>query len=190
MKSICVFCGAHSGRDPRYEAAVRELGRVLAEQSIEIVYGGGHIGLMGALADAALEAGGHVTGVIPKPLKDRELAHRGLSRLEIVATMHDRKAAMARLSDGFIVAPGGIGTLEETFEIWTWGQLGLHQKPLGLLQVGGFFDLLLKFMDYATEEGFVRRRHRRMIQVDSDPLSLVDSMRRYDPPEARFPAPT
>jgi uncharacterized protein (TIGR00730 family) len=190
MKSICVFCGAHSGVHPGFEVAVAELGRFLAEQSIRVVYGGGHVGLMGVLADAALEAQGKVIGVIPEALKDRELAHGGLTELEVVRNMHDRKATMARLSDGFIAAPGGIGTLEEIFEIWTWGQLGLHQKPLGFLQVEGYFDQLLKFLDHATNEEFIRRRHRGMVQVNSDPSELVRAMDRYDPPESRFPAPT
>jgi len=189
MNSLCVFCGAHSGREPRYEAAIRALGRALAESSIQVVYGGGHLGLMGALADSALEAGGRVIGVIPEDLQERELAHAGLTRLEVVRDMHDRKATMARLSDGFIAAPGGLGTLEELFEIWTWGQLGLHRKPLGFFQVDGYFDLLLEFLQHASSEEFIRSRHLQMVQVSEDPLQLIQAMAGYDPPEVRFPAP-
>ncbi len=142
MKSLCVYCGSSSGSDPAYAAAARELGQLLAAQQIELIYGGGRVGLMGTLADAVLDAGGRVQGVIPQSLADREVAHHGLTQLHIVETMHQRKALMAELSDGFLALPGGLGTFEELFEIWTWAQLGMHGKPIGLLNVAGYFDLL------------------------------------------------
>ncbi len=186
MKSICVFCGAQPGRDARYAEAARALGRALAERSIHLVYGAGHVGLMGILADATLEAGGEVTGVIPRFLVEREIAHRGLTHLEIVETMHERKATMARLAQAFIGLPGGLGTLEELFEVWTWGQLGLHRHPLGLLEVGEYFSHLTSFLDHAVEESFIRERHRAILAVESDPHVLIDRLAEYSPPPPRF----
>lgn len=154
MKSICVFCGANPGNDPVYAAGARAVGVEIARRGLTLVYGGGAVGLMGVVANAALEAGGEVHGVIPRALREKEIGHNDLTRLEVVDTMHIRKARMAELSDGFIAMPGGIGTFEELFEIWTWGQLGIHQKPLGLLNIAGFYDPLAAFLDGTVEAGF------------------------------------
>jgi uncharacterized protein (TIGR00730 family) len=186
MNSICVFCGAHAGRSVRYAEAARALGRALAERSIHLVYGAGHVGLMGILADATLEAGGEVTGVIPRFLVEREIAHRGLTNLEIVETMHDRKSTMAMLSEAFIGLPGGLGTLEELFEVWTWGQLGLHRHPLGLLEVDGYFAHLTSFLDHAVDESFIRLQHRAILAVESDPHILINKLMEYTPPPPRL----
>ena len=158
------------------------MGRVLADQGIGLVYGGGCIGLMGAVADAALEAGGEVIGVIPKHMTSREIAHFGLSELRVVDSMHERKAEMYDLADGFVALPGGLGTLEELFEITTWIQLGLHVKPTGLLDVAGFFGGLVGFLDHVTAEGFVKDVHRRLLVVDDDPGALLDRLRAFEPP--------
>jgi uncharacterized protein (TIGR00730 family) len=166
VKNACVFCGSSHGADPAFAAAADSLGRLLAGSGRTLVYGGGHIGLMGVVADAALAAGGKVIGVIPQSLADKELAHHGLSELRIVGSMHERKALMVELSDGFIALPGGIGTLEEFFEVWTWGQLGLHAKPYGLLNVAGFFAPPLLFLDCLVDQRFVRPEHREMLLVD------------------------
>src|SRR5512140_2299313 len=165
MKRICVFCGSSVGRNPRYVEAARRVGVALARRGIGLVYGGASVGLMGAVADAALEAGGEVVGVIPKALQLRELAHARLTTLHVVASMHERKAKMAELADGFVALPGGMGTLEEFAEILTWAQLGLHAKPSGLLDVGGYYAPLIQFFDRAVVEGFVRPEHRRMVLV-------------------------
>jgi uncharacterized protein (TIGR00730 family) len=156
---------------------------LLARAGCDVVYGGGHVGLMGILADAALGAGGRVLGVIPQRLMDRELAHRGLTELHVVSTMHERKALMASLSDGFIALPGGIGTLEEFFEVWTWAQLGYHEKPLGLLDVNGFFSPLIAFLERASELGFIPRSELKRVKVESDPSALLERMdpRLHDP---------
>ena len=180
--SVCVFCGSSPGRRPDYAAAAEQLGRALALSGRRVVYGGGNVGLMGVLADAALAHGGEVTGVIPRHLVEREVAHSGLSDLRIVDSMHQRKQAMADLSDAFIILPGGLGTLEEFFEIWTWGQLGLHRKPYGLLNVAGYFDPLLAFLDHAVEERFVSTDHRALLRVADDPDALVNALERYVPP--------
>jgi uncharacterized protein (TIGR00730 family) len=153
---------------------------VLAEAGVRVVYGGGHVGLMGAVADAALVAGGHVVGVIPQHMVDREVAHRGLTELRVVRSMHERKAMMAELSDGFVALPGGLGTLEELFEVWTWGQLGLHRKPYALLDVAGFFQPLLAFLDQQVAERFVRPEHRAMLVVESDPARLLQRLGAQD----------
>ena len=152
MKRVCVFSGSSPGADIAYRAAAIDLGHGLVDRGIELVYGGAHVGLMGVLADAALEGGGRVTGVIPQSLVEREIAHPGLSDLRIVDSMHERKALMAELADAFVALPGGIGTLEELFEVYTWNQLGLHAKPLGLFNVRGYFDGLVRFLDHAVEE--------------------------------------
>lgn len=175
--TFCVFCGSSSGTDPRYAEAARAFGVLLAEAGSAIVYGGGHVGLMGILADAALGAGGRVLGVIPQKLVDRELAHPGLSELHVVSTMHERKALMASLSDGFVALPGGIGTLEEFFEVWTWAQLGYHEKPLGLLDVNGFFSPLLEFLTRASELGFLQPSELSRVKHESDPRVLFERMR-------------
>ena len=182
MKRVVVFAGSNSGSQVEYCLAARELGHALVRRQLGLVYGGARIGLMGALADAVLEAGGHVTGVIPKALVAKEVAHTGLSDLRVVASMHERKAVMSDLADGFIALPGGWGTLEEFFEVLTWGQLGLHQKPCGLLNVRGFFDGLLSFVDHSIDERFVRRENRDMVLVASSPDPLLDLLERYVPP--------
>jgi uncharacterized protein (TIGR00730 family) len=181
VKSVCVFCGASPGADPAFVAGAREVGRLLAESGRTLVYGGGCVGLMGAVADAALAAGGRVVGIIPKALVEREVAHRGLTELRVVGSMHERKAAMADSADGFLTLPGGLGTLEEFFEVWTWGQLGLHSKPHGLLDVNGFFGPLLTFVDRLVEQRFVRPEHRAMLLVGGDPASLLASMAGHRP---------
>jgi uncharacterized protein (TIGR00730 family) len=180
--SICVFAGSNSGTRPEYLEAARALGRTLAERKVGVVYGGGKVGLMGALADAALAAGAEVTGVIPESLMAKEVGHRGLTALHVVKSMHERKAMMASLSDGFVALPGGWGTLEELFEVLTWGQLGLHRKPCGLLNAVGYFDPLLAFLEHAVEEGFVRREQQSFIQMETAPEALLDRMAAWQPP--------
>ncbi|KJJ96955.1 LOG family protein [Pseudomonas sp. 21] len=181
LRSICVFCGASPGATPIYQEAAEALGRHLAENDIQLVYGGGAVGLMGMVANAALAAGGEVIGIIPQSLKDAEIGHKGLTRLEVVDGMHARKARMAELSDAFIALPGGLGTLEELFEVWTWGQLGYHAKPLGLLEVNGFFDPLLTFLDHLVQERFVRQPHRDMLQRAASPAELVGALAAWKP---------
>jgi hypothetical protein len=181
MKRICVFAGSSAGARPEYRETAVELGRVLAAHDIGLVYGGAHVGLMGALADAVLAAGGHVTGVIPRALAEREVAHTGLTDLRVVTSMHERKALMADLSDGFIALPGGWGTLDEFFEILTWAQLSLHQKPCGLLNVHGYFDGLLSFLEHSTTEGFVRREYQSMISVSDSATALLEQFAAYRP---------
>ena len=176
MRSVCVFCGSNPGRRPEYLAGAADLGRVLAARGIRVVYGGAHVGLMGALADAVLAAGGEIVGVIPGLLVDAEVAHRGLSELRITGSMHERKALMADLSDGFIALPGGLGTLEEFAEIVTWAQLGLHAKPTGLLNLLGYYDELLGFLDHATQERFVRPGHREQILARASAAELLAVM--------------
>jgi uncharacterized protein (TIGR00730 family) len=189
LRSICVFCGASSGGDPRYAAAAAAVGERLARRGIQLVYGGGRLGLMGAVADAALAAGGRVVGVIPRGLVDRELAHGGVSELRIVDTLHQRKAVMAELSDGFIALPGGLGTLEELAEVLSWAQLDLHAKPIGLLDVDGYFAGLEAFLDHAVAEGFVAERHRRLLLVDNDIDRLLAAFAAWRPPVGRFEPP-
>jgi hypothetical protein len=173
MRHVCVYCGSNRGARPEYAAAAHRLGRLLGERGIGLVYGGGNVGLMGVLADAALAAGAAVTGVIPQTLVDREVAHQGLTEQRIVGSMHERKALMAELADAFIALPGGLGTLDELFEIWTWSQLGFHAKPCGLLDVAGYFQPLVAFLDRAVAEGFVRRPHRETLCLESDPERLL-----------------
>ena len=184
MKSICVYCGSNSGRVPAFTAAADSLGKLLAERRIKLVYGGGQVGLMGTLADAVLEAGGEVEGVIPEFLALKEIAHMSLSRLHVVKSMHAREAMMESLSEGFIAMPGGIGTMEELFEIWTWGQLGQHRNPVGLLNVDGYYDALVAFLDTMTEQGFLTPEHRSALLVSDDAEALLDMFAAYDAPPA------
>ena len=183
MKSICVFCGSNDGDRPAYTEAASELGVAIARRGLTLIYGGAHVGLMGALADAALQAGGTVIGVMPMALVEKEIAHFGLTELREVGSMHERKALMADLSDGFVALPGGAGTLEEIFEIWTWGQLGHHDKPVGFLNVEAYFDRLLTFLDHQTEERFMRREHRDMLIVETDASSMLDRFATYQAPK-------
>jgi uncharacterized protein (TIGR00730 family) len=182
MNRLCVFCGSKVGEGELYAHAARQLGRLLAERGLGLVYGGGHVGLMGVLADAVLNAGGEAIGVIPQALVDRELAHAGLTQLRVVATMHERKAVMADLSGGFLALPGGFGTADELFEILTWAQLGLHAKPVGLVNVAGFFDPLLAWLDHTVATGFLRDRHRQLLLEAEHPGALLDLMLRWRPP--------
>jgi len=181
MQSLCVFCGSAKGKTPVYAEEAHRLGQALARAGVTLVFGAGHIGLMGVLADAVLEAGGKAIGVIPKVLMDRELAHLGLTQLHVVDTMHQRKALMADLCMAFIALPGGYGTLDETFEILTWAQLGLHTKPIGLLNTAGYFDPLLAWIDRAVEDGFIRQEHRNLLHVATNPEVLLESLRSHEP---------
>ncbi len=182
MKRVCVFCGSSSGPNPLYQEAARRTGRTLARRGIGVVYGGGGVGLMAAVADAALEAGGEVVGVIPRALQLRELAHSGLTALHVVGSMHERKAKMAELAQGFIALHGGMGTLEEFAEILTWAQLGMHERPCGLLDVGGYYRPLVAFFDHAVAEGFLRPEHRALVLTADDPDALVDRFLAWQPP--------
>jgi hypothetical protein len=184
VKKVCVFCGSSPGRNPAYGRAARQLGGALGERGIGLVYGGGSIGLMGVVADAALEGGAPVVGVIPRALARREIAHHGLTRLEVVPSMHARKARMARLSDAFVALPGGIGTMEELFEVLTWGYLGIHAKPTGLLDVGGYWRPLIRLLDHAVEEGFLRPAHRKLVVVERSPARLLERLARHRVPAA------
>jgi uncharacterized protein (TIGR00730 family) len=183
MRRICVFCGSSDGASTSYADMAKKLGQTLARRKLGLVYGGGNVGLMGRLADAALAAGGEVIGVIPDLLKKKELAHAGLTNLYVVDSMHERKAHMAKLSDGFIALPGGIGTLEEFFEIWTWAQLGIHMHPFGILNVEGYYDALIKFMDHTVAQGFMKEKYRAMVFVETDPDALLDKMMKYSSPK-------
>ncbi|MEO0034129.1 MAG: hypothetical protein RLZZ501_152 [Pseudomonadota bacterium] len=183
MRRVCVFCGSSFGTRPAYAEATRRLGRMLAERGLELVYGGGCVGLMGEVADAVLAAGGRVTGVIPEGMVRREVAHQGLTELRVVGSMHERKATMADLADAFIALPGGIGTLDEVFEIWGWGQLGLHNKPLGFLDVEHYYRDLMLFLDHVAAEGFMRARHRAMVAIEADPAALLAAMAEFEMPE-------
>ena len=182
VRSVCVFCGASIGANPAYREAAVALGQAIAKRGLTLVYGGSSVGLMGAVADAAMAAGGEVIGVMPQSLIDAEIGHKGLPRLEVVDGMHARKARMAELSDAFIALPGGLGTLEELFEVWTWGQLGYHAKPLGLLDVNGFYEKLGGFLDQIVEEGFVRPQHRAMLLLGRQPDELLDAMDEFVAP--------
>jgi uncharacterized protein (TIGR00730 family) len=176
LRRICVYCGSRKGHDERYVAATRELGRLLAERGIGLVYGGASVGLMGILADAALQADGEVIGVIPDSLRRSELAHRNLAQLHVTASMHERKAMMLELADAFIALPGGIGTLDEFFEVWTWAQLGLHQKPCGLLDIAGYYGPLLQFLDDATEAGFIAESVRALLTVEQSSSLMLAAL--------------
>ena len=173
LRRVCVFCGSKHGARPQYAEAARAMAAALVAAGVDLVYGGGRVGLMGVVADAVLEAGGEVIGVIPDHMSDREIAHYGLTDLRVVGSMHERKALMYQLSDGFVALPGGLGTLEELFEITTWSQLGLHAKPTGLLDVEGFYGPLVAFLDRLVTEGFVSERHRRLLRVAADPATLL-----------------
>jgi len=179
---ICIFSGSNPGRLATYSAAATALGTALADAGIGVVYGGASVGLMGAVADAALGRGGEVIGVIPQSLVDKELAHKGLNDLRVTGSMHERKALMADLSDGFIALPGGVGTLEELFEIWTWAQLGFHKKGVGLLNVEGFYDRLIGFLDHVAAEQFMKQPHRAMLLVEREPAALIAALQAYEAP--------
>jgi uncharacterized protein (TIGR00730 family) len=183
LQSVCVFCGSSTGGNAAYTEAARSLGTTLAEANIRLVFGGGHVGLMGVISNAALAAGGEVIGVIPKFLVERELAHEGLSDLRIVGSMHERKALMSDLSEGFIALPGGTGTLEEFFEVLTWAQLGEHEKPCGLLNVAGYYDPLLTVFDRMVEADFLSASNRALLLVEDDPEQLLQRFDHYEPPK-------
>ncbi len=182
MRRICVYCGSNTGTRPDYAEAARNLAEVLVRHDLELVYGGAAKGIMGVIADTVLEHGGNAHGVIPKLLEEKEIAHSGLTQLHVVASMHERKSMMAELSDGFIALPGGFGTLEEIIEILTWGQLQFHDKPCGLLNVSGYFDHLLAYLDHAEQEGFLRAENRQMLLQDTDPAELIRQFERYTAP--------
>jgi uncharacterized protein (TIGR00730 family) len=181
MQRVCVFCGSSPGARPAYAEATAEVARLLAGEGIGVVYGGGHVGLMGVLADTVMAAGGEAIGVMPQALVDREIAHTGISELHVVGSMHERKALMADLSDAFIALPGGAGTLEELFEVYTWAQLGLHDKPCGLLDVEDYFSGLVGFLDHAVEERFLREEHRAQLIVEREPRVLIERLAEFEP---------
>ncbi|QKG55664.1 TIGR00730 family Rossman fold protein [Hymenobacter sp. BRD128] len=181
MKSVAVYCGSSSGNQEVYTQQAQEMGRELARRGLTLVYGGGCVGLMGAIADAVLAEGGKVIGVIPGFLADKELAHRGCTELHVVETMHQRKLLMADLADGFVAMPGGFGTLEELFEVLTWGQLGLHGKPVGLLNTQGFYNALLALLDHMSGEAFLRKENRGQMLQNASPAALLDALQAYQP---------
>ncbi|MFC7166271.1 TIGR00730 family Rossman fold protein [Halospeciosus flavus] len=183
MDAVCVYCGSSPGDRPEYLDAAREMGRTLAERDLTLVYGGGSVGMMGAVADAVLDHGGEAVGVIPEALDAREVTHQELSDLRVVDSMHERKQTMADLADGFAALPGGLGTLEEICEILTWAQLGIHRDPCGFLAVEDYFDDLVSFFDHATAQGFVSEDHRDLVLVADDPDDLLDRFEAYEPPE-------
>ncbi|MDP1636222.1 MAG: TIGR00730 family Rossman fold protein [Gallionellaceae bacterium] len=182
MKSICVYCGSNPGRQDAYSNAAHDLAKSLVDRNLRLVYGGASVGIMGMVADAVLQLGGQAVGVIPEALARKEVAHTNLAELHVTQSMHERKTLMAELSDGFIALPGGIGTLEEIFEIWTWAQLGFHRKPCGLLNIEGYFDSLTTFLDHAVAEQFVKKPHRSMLIVEHEPEALLDRFTSYEPP--------
>jgi len=184
MKNICVYCGSSPGRLEAYSDAARALAQALVERDLGLVYGGASVGIMGLVADSVLQLGGRVVGVIPEALAQKELAHKGLTELHVTTSMHARKTLMADLSDGFIALPGGIGTLEEIFEIWTWAQLGFHAKPCGLLNVAGYYDGLVAFLDHTVAEQFVKPLHRSILSVEQEPSALLDRFAAYKAPSA------
>ena len=185
MRDVCVYCGSSPGRREDYVAAARGFAGELVARDLGLVYGGASIGVMGAVADAVLAQGGRVIGVIPQALQAKEIAHPALTELHVTESMHERKTKMAELSDGFVAMPGGVGTLEELFEIWTWGQLGWHGKPCALLNVAGYYDGLIRFLDHAADEAFLRPWHRGMLLVESEPARLLDRMANYQKPQAK-----
>lgn len=182
MKRICVFCGSNGGSDPVYLETAGKVGEFLARENIELVYGGGRVGLMGKVADTVLNNGGRVTGAIPAALDKKEIAHKGLTELFVVGSMHERKALMAEIADGFIALPGGFGTFEEFCEIVTWAQLGIHQKPCALLNVNGFYDHLIAQIDFSVAQNFISAEHRRLVIVESDIEKLYEQMKNFQPP--------
>ncbi|GAB1795627.1 LOG family protein [Priestia megaterium] len=185
MKRIAVFCGSSNGASDLYIQGAKNLGKELAKRNISLVYGGASVGVMGAVADAVLEASGHVIGVMPTFLEEREISHKNLSELIVVDSMHERKAKMAELVDGFITLPGGPGTLEEFFEIFTWAQLGLHQKPCGLLNINDYYTPLISLFNHMTEEQFLQEKYRSMALVDTEPQGLLDQFNTYQPPSVK-----
>jgi len=189
MKAICVFCGSNVGRDPAYQQAAVAVGTALAKAGLKLIYGGGKIGLMGAVADAVIAAGGQAAGVMPRALVEREIAHAGLSELYVVATMHERKTMMADLSDGFIALPGGAGTLDEFFEQWTWAQLGIHAKPCGLLNVADYFGPLIAMLQKIVTEGFVAERYFQMLVIETSIEPMLKRFANYSPPPQKWQVP-
>lgn len=185
MKNICVFCGSSPGKGVKHLVAAQELGNVLVKENLRLIYGGGNIGIMGEIANTVLQYNGEVTGVIPEDLVAREVALKDVTELIIVDSMHERKAKMQELSDGFIAMSGGIGTLEEFFEIWTWAQLGIHSKPVGILNIDGYYDLLIEFIYNSVKNEFVNENNLKMIVIDSDPENLIRKMKDFKPPEVR-----
>jgi len=179
MRKICVFTGSRHGGSAEYTVAAQQLGATMVKRGLALVYGGGNVGLMAEIADAVLELAGHVTGVIPNSLVSKEVAHRGLTDLRVVQSMHERKALMAELSDGFIAMPGGIGTMEEFFEVLSWAQLGLHDKPCGLLNVAGYYDPLIQFLDHAVADDFLKPKHRALLIVENEPAKLLDRFEEF-----------
>ena len=184
MERICVFCGASPGARPQYRDSAAELARLLTAEGIGVVYGGGGVGLMGALADAVLAEGGQITGVIPRSLVDREIAHRDVPDMRVVGSMHERKALMAELADAFVALPGGLGTLEELFEVYTWAQLGLHRKPCALLNVEGYYDGVADFLSHAVTERFLREETRELLLIESEPATMLERLHSFDPQAA------
>jgi hypothetical protein len=185
MKRICVYCGSSPGRNPAFRKAAERLGSVLVQRGLGLVYGGASVGIMGAVADAVLARGGEVIGVIPKALDEKEITHPGLTEQHVVGSMHERKALMAELSDGFLALPGGWGTFEEIFEALTWAQLGIHRKPCGLLNESGYYDHLGAFLEHAIEQAFVRPEYRSMLMISADPEDLLDRFAAYQAPQLR-----
>lgn len=185
MKHICVYCGSSAGRLEVYAEGARALARALVERDLGLVYGGASIGLMGLVADSVLQLGGRAVGVIPQALARKEVAHKGLSELHVTQSMHERKTLMAELSDGFIAMPGGIGTFEEIFEIWTWAQLGIHSKPCGLLNVAGYYNALTTFLDHAAAEQFLKPQHCSLLIVEKEPNALLNRFVSYQPPSVQ-----
>jgi uncharacterized protein (TIGR00730 family) len=184
MQAVCLYLGSSPGARPEYEAVVRQLATLIARRGMTLVYGGGNVGLMGIAANAALEAGGKVIGIIPADIADKEVGHVGVTELQVVDSMHERKMRMAKLADGIIALPGGLGTLEELFEMLTWSQLGFHNKPIGLVNVAGYYDLLLSFLDHMVGERFVKQIHRDLLLTDDNPASLLDTMMAWQPTTA------
>lgn len=182
MQSVCVFTGSSTGAENAHAVAAAALGREIVDRGMRLVYGAGKVGLMGVIADAALEAGGEVIGVIPEALMEKELAHRSLTQLHVVGSMHERKAMFSQLSNGFVAMPGGLGTLEELFEVLTWAQLGFHAKPVALLNVAGYYDELLRFIDKTVANKFVHARHRNMIIAETEPAAVLDAMAAHQAP--------
>jgi hypothetical protein len=187
-RNICVFTGSRHGSRPHYAESAGALGRELVGRGYGLVYGGGNVGLMNVVANTVLELSGHVTGVIPNSLVSKEVAHRGLTELRVVGSMHERKAVMAELSDGFVAMPGGIGTMEEFFEVLSWAQLGLHEKPCGLLNVSGYYDALIRFLDHAVSQDFIKPKHRALLIVEKEPANLLDRFEEFlrEHPAKRF----
>ena len=182
IKSLCVYCGSSVGRDPVYADAARGLARAMVERGVRLVFGGGRVGIMGVVADEIMRLGGDATGVIPQALMRKELAHDGLTELHVTPSMHARKTLMAELADAFVALPGGIGTFEELFEVWTWAQLGFHDKPCGVLNVNGYYDRLVALVEHAVDQAFIRPVHRDMLVVDTDPVALLSRFAAYQPP--------